>query len=57
MDNDEFYKTLLEILSLLYVLKAALDNDAQPTTDTTPYACFIKLIKHKIADLTESIQL
>ena len=55
-EEKMIYNKLIKISALLYVLEAALDTDIQPTKDTSPYACFAKLIRNKLYDLIESVQ-
>ena len=54
-EEKMIYNILIEISALLYVLEAALNTDIQPTKDTSPYACFAKLIRNKLCDLIESL--
>jgi len=49
--EKDMHKSLIEISALLYVLEIALDTDTQPAKNTSPYACFVKLIRNKIGDL------
>ncbi len=56
-DKELLLENLLEVLSLLYVLETALDNDMQETKDTTPFAFLVKLIRYKIADASDILQL
>ncbi len=55
-DKELLFKSLIEVLGLLYVLEAALDNDMQETKDTTPFASLVKLIRYKIADASDILQ-
>ena len=55
-EEKMIYNKLIEISALLYVIEAALDTDTQQTKDTSPYACFAKLIRNKLCDLIESGQ-
>ncbi len=55
-DKELLFKSLIEVLELLYVLEAALDNDMQETKDTTPFASLVKLIRYKIADASDILQ-
>ena len=48
-EEKMIYNKLIEISALLYVIEAALDTDTQQTKDTSPYACFAKLIRNTIA--------
>lgn len=55
--KEALYENLIEIRELLYVLEVGLDNDMQQTKDTTPFASLVKLIRYKIADVSENLEL
>jgi len=52
---SKIHNKLIEISSLLYVLKISLDNTKQPLNDTTPFADLAKIIEHKINYVLEAV--
>lgn len=53
--SKKIHNKLIEISSLVYVLKIALNNMEQPINDTTPFAVLAKIIEYKINHVLEVV--
>ncbi len=56
-EKEEINGMLIEVLNLLYVLEMALNNDSQKCNDIEPYADLTRLIKCKVADALDALEL